>query len=215
MILDILKILAAVIIGYLLGSIPTAYIVGKKRKGIDIRNVDVGNVGAGATFRQVGFLEGLIVLLVDIGKGAAAVLIALALGLSQILVFVVGFAALLGHCYPVWLGFRGGQGIATLIGVFAVLTPWATLVMLALIGISIIIIRHLFTAVFVAGPMLPLFIWLFYGSLELVLYALFIILFVVFKTARRWKELPQNVGSGEKPSLISAAKNLFTKKPKS
>jgi glycerol-3-phosphate acyltransferase PlsY len=214
MIIDILIGIAALIISYLLGSIPTAYIVSKTRKGIDIRDVDTGNVGAGSTFRQIGFVEGLIVLVVDIGKGAASVLIAQALGLGQIWVFAAGFFAMLGHCYPVWIGFRGGLGVATLIGVFAVLAPWATLVMLALIGISILIIRHLFTAVFIVGPLLPLFIWLFYGSLELVLYSIVVILFVVFKAVRRWKEVPRNVGSRERPDLIKAAKRLITRKPK-
>ena len=93
----ILIIIATLIIAYLLGSIPTAYIVARVRRGIDTRNVDVGNVGAGATFRQIGFLEGLIVLIVDIGKGAAAILIAQALGLDSIWVYAAGFAALLGH----------------------------------------------------------------------------------------------------------------------
>ena len=215
MIIYILIGIAALIISYLLGSIPTAYIVSKTRKGIDIRDVDTGNVGAGSTFRQIGFVEGLIVLVVDIGKGAASVLIAQALGLGQIWVFAAGFMAMLGHCYPVWIGFRGGLGVATLIGVFAVLAPWATLVMLALIGISILIIRHMFTAVFIAGPLLPLFIWLFYGSLELVLYSIVVILFAVFKAIRRWKEVPHNIGGRERPDLVKTAKKLITGKRES
>ena len=208
----ILIIIATLIIAYLLGSIPTAYIVARVRRGIDIRNVDVGNVGAGATFRQIGFLEGLIVLIVDIGKGAAAILIAQALGLDSIWVYAAGFAALVGHCYPVWIGFRGGQGVATLIGVFLVLAPWATVVILALIGIAILVIRHLFTAVFISGPFLPLMIWIFYGSLEVVLYSIVIILFVVFRTIRRWKEVPQNVSKTDRSNIKLSFRNLFKKK---
>jgi glycerol-3-phosphate acyltransferase PlsY len=208
----ILIAMALLIISYLLGSIPTAYIVARVRKGIDIRDVDVGNVGAGATFRQIGFVEGLLVLFVDVGKGAAAILIAQALGFDQIWVFAAGFAALLGHCYPVWIGFRGGQGIATLIGVFAVLAPWATLVVLVLIGIALLSIRHLFASVFIAGPFMPVMIWIFYGSLELVLYSIFIILFVVFKVISRWKEVPENVGKAQKPELMESIRNLFKKK---
>jgi glycerol-3-phosphate acyltransferase PlsY len=212
MLVFILKVIAAIIIGYLFGSIPTAYIVTRLKKGIDIRDVDVGNMGAGATFRQVGFLEGLTVLVVDIAKGAAAILVAEALGLEQIWVFAAGFTALLGHCYPVWVGFRGGQGIATLIGIFAVLAPLATLVILALIGIALLVIRHLFASVFVAGPLLPVFIWVFYGSLAIVLYSIFIILFVVFKVIRRWKEVPANVGKIQRPDLKTSIQRLLKKK---
>jgi glycerol-3-phosphate acyltransferase PlsY len=212
MLVFILKVIAAIIIGYLFGSIPTAYIVTRLKKGIDIRDVDVGNMGAGATFRQVGFLEGLTVLVVDIAKGAAAILVAEALGLEQIWVFAAGFTALLGHCYPVWVGFRGGQGIATLIGIFAVLAPLATLVILALIGIALLVIRHLFASVFVAGPLLPVFIWVFYGSLAIVLYSIFIILFVVFKVIRRWKEVPANVGKIQRPDLKTSIRRLLKKK---
>jgi acyl phosphate:glycerol-3-phosphate acyltransferase len=208
----ILIVIGILILSYLLGSIPTAYLVARIRRGVDIRYVDVGNVGAGATFRQIGFVEGVIVLIVDIGKGSAAILIAQAVGLDSICVYAAGFAALLGHCYPVWIKFHGGQGIATLIGVFLVLAPWATVVILALIGIAILVIRHLFTAVFIAGPFLPLMIWIFGGSLEVVLYSIVVIAFVVFKTIRRWKELPENVGKTQKPDLKISFKNLFKKK---
>lgn len=203
----------SIVAGYLLGSIPTAYIVAKKRKGIDIRNVDVGNVGAGAIFRQVGFREGFLVFVVDAAKGAIAVLIAHALGLSQIWVFAAGFAALLGHCFPVWIGFKGGQGVATLIGVFAVLTPWATLVILAIIGISLLLIRHLFAAIFISAPFLPLMIWVFYGSLELILYSVIIIVFIILKTMRRWGEVPSNVRREKKPDLITTVRALIKRKP--
>ena len=111
-----------------------------------------------------------------------------------------------------WIGFRGGQGVATLIGVFLVLAPWATVVILALIGIAILVIRHLFTAVFISGPFLPLMIWIFYGSLEVVLYSIVIILFVVFKTVRRWKEVPQNVSKTDRSNIKLSFRNLFKKK---
>ena len=110
---DIWLGVASIIIGYLLGSFPSAYIVAKLRKGIDIRDVDVHNMGAGATFRQVGIWEGLVVLFADVAKGAGAVLIAQAFGLSQLWLLGAGTAALLGHAYPIYVGFRGGQGVAS------------------------------------------------------------------------------------------------------
>lgn len=110
--------LIAILIGYLLGSIPTAYIIAKLRKGIDIREVDVGNVGAASTFRQIGLWEGAVVFLVDAAKGAAAILVAQALGVYQPWFLVAGFAAILGHSFPFSIGFRGGQGVSTIMGIF-------------------------------------------------------------------------------------------------
>ena len=98
--------ISSIIIGYLLGSIPTAYIVTKMRKGIDIRTVDVRNMGGGSVLRQVGIWEGALVLVVDMAKGAASIYIAQALGVSILWVFGAGFAAILGHNYPLYLSTR-------------------------------------------------------------------------------------------------------------
>lgn len=177
------------IIGYLLGSVPAAYIMAKARKGIDIRDVDVHNMGAGAVFRIVGFWEGTIVLAVDIGKGAAAVLIAQLFELSLPWVLGTGFTVLLGHCFPVYIGFRGGQGVATTIGVFAVLTPAAMIITAGILLIALLITRHLFSAVAIASPFLPLFVWLFDGSLVLIIYSLLFIAFIVFRSRHRLGEI--------------------------
>ena len=93
-----------IVVGYFLGSIPSAYIMARLRKGIDIRNCGVGNVGAVNVYRHVGVWEGLVVAFADIAKGAAAVLIAQALGVTQLWVLGAGFAALLGHNYPIFIG---------------------------------------------------------------------------------------------------------------
>jgi len=89
----------AVIIGYLLGSIPFAYIAARLIKGVDIRRVGGGNVGALNIMREVGMVAGLAVLLADMGKGALVVLIAQWLGVSMVFVFVVGLAAVVGHSW--------------------------------------------------------------------------------------------------------------------
>ena len=113
----------AVVIGYLLGSIPFAYIAGRLIKGVDIRRVGGGNVGALNTMREIGVAAGWAVLVADIAKGLVAVLIAQWLGLSVIWVFAVGFAAVAGHNWPVFLKFRGGKGVATAMGVLLTLVP--------------------------------------------------------------------------------------------
>jgi glycerol-3-phosphate acyltransferase PlsY len=112
--LDVGLGLITVISGYLLGSIPGAYIIAKLSKGVDIRKVDTGNVGAASTLRAIGVWQGIVAGLIDIAKGSAAIFIAQMMGVSILWILGAGFAAYLGHNYPVYLGFKGGQGVATM-----------------------------------------------------------------------------------------------------
>jgi glycerol-3-phosphate acyltransferase PlsY len=175
--------IVSVVIGYLLGSIPTAYIMSRRRKGVDIRKVGSRNMGAGNVMRQIGAHEGVIVGIVDVAKGAGAILIARALNVngSELWVFGAGFAALVGHNFPVFARFRGGRGSATIIGIFFVLAPKATLVTLALVAVPFFTTRKFMAALFVGFGLLPLFIWLLEGSLVLVRYALVIDLFMLIR----------------------------------
>jgi glycerol-3-phosphate acyltransferase PlsY len=186
-----------IITGYLLGSIPTAYLMAKARRGIDIRAVDVGNMGGGSVLRQVGIWEGSLVIAIDMAKGAIAVLIAQALGLQFSWVLAAGFAAIVGHNFPVFLGFRGGQGVATIMGILFVLAPFAMGALWIVLGIILLItkrnfIRYLFLIICVVAPLLPVSIWLVYGSdprsLALIYLSISIIALLVFKNRRRLKE---------------------------
>jgi glycerol-3-phosphate acyltransferase PlsY len=179
----------AIIVAYLLGSLPTAYIVAKLRKGIDIREVGVGNMGGGNVIREIGVWEGAVVLIVDMGKGAAAIIIAQTLGLSQFWVFGAGFAAILGHSFPVYLGFKGGQGVATLMGVFFILSPLAMSITTGLIGLLLFFVRDFFSAVAIASPVFLVLIWYIDGSTTSFFYALFLTLFIIFRNRRRLPEL--------------------------
>jgi len=180
---------AAPVIGYLLGSIPAAYIMAKWRKGIDIREVGVGNMGAGNVIREVGLVEGAVVAVVDIGKGAAAIAVAQSLlGVSQVWVMGAGLAAIMGHSFPIYIGFRGGQGVATVIGIFSVLAPLATLITLLPLGAVLLISRNIFASTLVMGPLLPLVVWLVEGSTTLTLYALGIVGLLVFRSRHRLRE---------------------------
>lgn len=180
---------AAPVIGYLLGSIPAAYIMAKWRKGIDIREVGVGNMGAGNVIREVGLVEGAVVAVADIGKGAAAIAVAQSLlGVSQVWVMGAGLAAIMGHSFPIYIGFRGGQGVATVIGIFSVLAPLATLITLLPLGAVLLISRNIFASTLVMGPLLPLVVWLVEGSTTLTLYALGIVGLLVFRSRHRLRE---------------------------
>jgi len=171
----------SIIIGYLLGSIPTAYIVSRIKKGIDIRNIGSRNMGGANVMREIGAREGVFVGIVDVAKGAGAILIAQALNISEPWVFGTGFAALVGHNFPVFASFRGGRGSATIIGIFLVLAPEAILVTLAIIVIPFFTSRKFTGAIIIGFALLPLFIWLFEGSLPLVRYALAIDLFMLVR----------------------------------
>jgi glycerol-3-phosphate acyltransferase PlsY len=179
----------SIIIGYLLGSIPTAYIVSRMRKGIDIRTVGSGNMGAANVMRQIGTHEGVSVGLFDIAKGAGAILIAQALNIPELWVFGAGFAALVGHNFPVFAGFRGGRGSATVIGIFLVLAPQATLATLVIVAIPFFTTHKFSAAILIGFALLPLFVWLLEGSLMLVRYVLAIDLFMLIRNLSGIKQV--------------------------
>ena len=161
----------AIIIGYLLGSIPFAYIAGRLIKGVDIRQAGGGNVGALNVMREIGTAAGLGVLLADIAKGAVAVLIAQWLGLSLIFVFIVGFAAVVGHSWPVFLKFKGGMGAATTIGVLFALVPVQTAISFAIMVLVVLITSNFRLAMSIGLPLLSLIIWGFGGAGSLIAYS--------------------------------------------
>ena len=108
----------SLILGYLLGSIPSGWLAGRWLKGIDLRELGSGSTGATNVLRQVGKGPALVVFLIDVGKGAAAVLLARALGRGDWIQVLAGLTALAGHIWPVWLGFKGGKAVATGLGLF-------------------------------------------------------------------------------------------------
>ena len=105
-------------IGYLLGAMPNGYLTGRWLKGIDLRQCGSGSTGATNVLRNVGKGPALVVFLLDVGKGALAVLLAKQMGLNDWLQVLAGLAALAGHIWPVWLGWKGGKAVATGLGLF-------------------------------------------------------------------------------------------------
>ena len=118
----VVSALSIVAIGYLLGSIPSGYLAGRWLKGIDLRDCGSGSTGATNVLRNVGKGPALAVFFVDVAKGAAAVLLARSLNPTSALIdwiqVLAGLAALAGHIWPVWLGFKGGKAVATGFGMF-------------------------------------------------------------------------------------------------
>jgi glycerol-3-phosphate acyltransferase PlsY len=116
-----------ILCGYALGSVPFAFILAR-RAGIDVRVAGSGNVGAANVLRTTGKQLGVIVMALDILKGALTVLLAAAVQGTPSAMAAAGTAAVVGHIYPVWLRFHGGKGVAVAAGVFGVLAPVATVV---------------------------------------------------------------------------------------
>ena len=168
----------AVVVGYLLGSIPCAYLAGRLVKGVDIRRVGGRNMGALNVMREVGAVAGWAVLLADMGKGALAVLIAQWLGVSVIIVFVAGFAAVVGHDWPAFLGFKGGRGAATTMGVLLALAPVEFAISFAIVVIVVLVTSNPRLGVGVGLAFLPLIIWGFGGESSLIIYSLALPLFL-------------------------------------
>ena len=126
---------------YLVGSIPSAYLAGRLLKHIDIREVGDRNPGMANVWRNLGIGAGIMVGVVDIGKGAVPILIAQELGGEPAISMLAGFAALAGHNWPFFMHLRGGRGAATAVGVLIALLPWPAIPMATMALIPLIITR--------------------------------------------------------------------------
>jgi glycerol-3-phosphate acyltransferase PlsY len=159
-----------VLLGYLAGSVPFAFLLAR-RAGIDVRFAGSGNVGAANVLRTTGAGRGVMVLMLDVAKGAAAVLLAHAIAGGATLVALTGAAAIVGHIYPVWLRFHGGKGVAVAAGVFSVLAPAATAIAGSLFLVTVGLTRYVSLGSVAATVALPPVAWLSGAPLTVVLAA--------------------------------------------
>jgi glycerol-3-phosphate acyltransferase PlsY len=142
--------LLAVVAAYLMGSIPFAQLL-SRRRGIDLRRVGSGNVGATNVLRTLGVRPAVLAMMLDAVKGTVAVLIAQRLTNGVAAPVAAGLASMIGHVYPVWLRFRGGKGVATAAGAFAVLTPVAAAVALGVFLLTVALTRFISVGSIVAA----------------------------------------------------------------
>jgi glycerol-3-phosphate acyltransferase PlsY len=175
-----MEVYLLVLLAYLLGSVPTGYILGSLA-GVDVRKAGSGNVGATNVARVVGKGHGIVTLLVDIAKGLVPVIIAQSLGLTPAATASAGVAAFLGHLYPVFLRFQGGKGVATALGVFLGLAPSATLVMMAIFVLALLATRVVSLSSMVASACAPIVFWLLFHSPILTGTGLFIAAMIVLR----------------------------------
>jgi acyl phosphate:glycerol-3-phosphate acyltransferase len=132
----------AVTVAYLVGSIPFAFLLSRQR-GVDLRRAGSGNIGASNVLRTTGVRAALLAMVLDGVKGTIAVLAAQLLSAGPVAAVIAAFASVVGHVYPIWLRFRGGKGVATAAGAFAVLAPEAFGVASCVFLLSVILTRFI------------------------------------------------------------------------
>ncbi len=177
----------AIVIGYLLGSIPSAYIMTRHLTGKDIRQLGNGVVGGFNVYRQVGAKAGIAVTLADMGKGTATIAIAhQLLGGSQLFVLAAGMAAIVAHMWNPFLKFRGGIGGATTIGIMAILLPlygyWQELlIFFGVIALPMFITRNMGLSMLLGLLALPIIIWVGTKSMPITILAAIIFVMIGLK----------------------------------
>lgn len=155
-----------------MGSFPSAYIAACLVKGRDIRDIGEGNMGTLNTLRGVGFIPGLMVFIADVAKGAAAVLLARWLDVDQIITLIAGFAAVVGHSWSVFRGFKGGRGGATAYGVLAALSPLAGVIVFAVMLLTMILTSNARLSLIAGFVAMPLLMWGFGLGIAVIVFAL-------------------------------------------
>lgn len=149
---------------YLLGSIPFGLLLGKLFGAADVRKAGSGNIGATNVARVAGPLAGILTLVLDAAKGALAILLAARLTNDAALwMMIAGLCVLVGHCFPIWLGFHGGKGVATAAGVFLVLCPPAFLGAVILFLLVVAYWRFVSLGSIAAAAAMPLLVYFFWA----------------------------------------------------
>ena len=159
-----MNLAVVIIVSYLLGSIPFGYLIVSAKTGSDVRQTGSGGTGATNVSRRAGKMAGVITLILDAAKGAVAALFAklMTSGLDHAAWYVgiAGITVIVGHILPVWLNFRGGKGVATGVGVFAVLTPFAVLSAGVIFVVIVLVTRYVSLGSMIAAIFIPVFLWI-------------------------------------------------------
>ena len=194
-----ITLLVIPIAAYLLGSIPFGLLLTRAFGRGDVRKVGSGNIGATNVARAAGLLAGVFTLMLDVAKGAGAVLLAEKLSNdSASWMTVSAFAALLGHCFPIWLKFRGGKGVATATGIFLVLSPLACLAAVILFVLVVAFLRYVSLGSVSAAAAIPLLIYFLWAPrhappLTVTLGALAAALLIIYKHRGNLQRLLEGV----------------------
>jgi len=177
-----MKIALVIISCYLLGSVPFGYIVGKLFKKVDIREYGSGNIGATNALRILGPSLASLVVLGDIGKGILSIYLVQYLNIDSLLILIIaGLAVIFGHDWSIFLGFKGGKGIATTFGVVFALNPTISFLALLVWGIVVITTRYVSLASIFAVISIFIFTILFKQPYEYIIFSAIILVLGIFK----------------------------------
>lgn len=181
------NLIIAIILAYLIGSIPTSVWIGRIFYNIDVRKEGSGNAGATNTIRVLGYKAGIPVLLLDIFKGWFAVYISNffwdgTLTFPDLIDFkiILASAAVVGHVFPIYVGFKGGKGIATLLGIGIALFPYGALIAVVIFAITLIITGYVSLSSIVASVTFPIVELFFLGNTEYISLTILAIAVAVF-----------------------------------
>lgn len=167
------------VFGYLIGSIPNGLLIGKGMYNVDLRQFGSKNIGATNAFRTLGLWPAFWVFFTDAAKGVIAVYLSKVLIGEPIALLIGGIAAIVGHNWSIFLKFTGGRGVATGLGVIAVLVPQITAIIFLIWAIIVYITRYVSLASIVSAILVPVFMWFFGEKIEYLYFGILAALFVV------------------------------------
>lgn len=190
-------LIAVTLIGaYLVGSIPTAYLIGKFRKGTDIREVGSHNMGAMNVIYNVGFWWGALVMTIDIGKGVLTMAVAKLLNIPELAYYAAGIVVILGHNFPIFLKFRGGKGGATAVGVLSFLMfPFGFLIGLGVFALLMAVTRFPTLSYGIGLLVFPFVGWLHYHNGNWVIFSAIVVAIPFIRYIPRLKEIYRKAGN--------------------
>jgi len=192
-----------IVFSYLLGSISFGYLIAKKIKKVDIRKIGSGNTGATNISRILGFKFALAVLLLDVGKGLLAVLLARWLDSGSWTILLCAFAVILGHNWPVFFSFQGGRGAATTLGVFLGIIPLAALITFGIFIVVILVTRYVSLGSLIGAILIPVFLLYYRYPPEYFIFGLAVTALIIWRHIPNIKRLLQGKESkiGEKVNI--------------
>jgi glycerol-3-phosphate acyltransferase PlsY len=202
-----------IILAYFIGAIPSSVWIGKSFYNVDVREHGSGNAGATNTFRIIGKKAGIIVLLLDVFKAwfATSILSQLAGNQSTEYMLALGLVAVLGHIFPVYIGFRGGKGIASLLGVIIAIHPLASLYSIIVFVTTLLISRFVSLSSILAACTFPLLITLYFTSdnSSLIIFSFMVAVLVIFTHKKNIERL-----FNKEESKVNLPKKIFKRKRK-
>jgi len=205
--MNILNVVLAVVLAYLLGSIPAAVWIGKWFHNIDVREHGSGNAGTTNTIRVLGWATGIPVLIIDIAKGWLAAMLPVFFHLAESgsadltnLQLASGIIAIIGHIFPVLAGFRGGKGVATVFGVFLALQPLLTICCMGVFLTVLLITGIVSVSSMSAGITFPVFLFLFFDT-QSILFKIFAVLVGIALVVTH-RENIRRIWRGEETKLL-------------